>query len=924
MSWTVLHCLLIGLPALVKLVTVESHQSEQRRPIRATEEELNIYSLKIDSWITSRFAHTVITSRAVNRANVSKEVEFDVDLPKTAFITNFSMTIDGIVYMGTVKEKEAAQKVYQEAVSRGQSAGIVKASGRKMEKFKVSVSIAPSGKVTFQLTYEELLKRVFGKYEMLIRVKPKQLVDQFQIDVHISETQAITFLEAEASFLTDQLKENVQKSVAGKKGHVLFSPTVEEQRSCADCPTSLLDGDFLVKYEVDRTNSAGEIQIVNGYFVHFFAPENIPPMPKNIIFIIDRSSSMSGRKIQQTKDAFLKISEDLREDDYFNFVIFSSDITVWKESLVKATSQNVKDAKAYISKLTVNGATNINEALLMATKLLNDKLSNEQQMGRRFSLIIFLTDGDPTYGETNNERILANAKAAIGGHFTLYSLGFGKDVDYNFLEKLALENGGVARRIYDDSDAAVQLQGFFSEIANPLLLGVQMKYPGDNVNDITQNTFMHYYGGSEIVVAGRVTDNELTILPVEIKAEGATNNFTLNMEGKVREAWQHQQYIFGKYTERLWAYLTIQQLLEKHISAQAEEKYALKKKALDLSLKYSFVTPLTSMTVTKPDNEAKNATLVADKLTEAQRSGGAPTQTFSSQRSGGAPTQTFGLQRSGGAPTQTFNSRQTNTGTPQSFVDGDPHFIIQLPRHNESICFNIQEQPGVVLRLVADPETGIAVNAQVVGKNKDGSPGKAGNTYIGKLGFISQKMGIKVEVTTEICTVYTHQQKRSFHWNESVSMTQGGFKLSILNGSKMILSVGKEVTFEVVLHRRPKKHLDQQDFLGLYTLDSHQLSDQTHGLLGQFYHLTDAEVYYIPVSDEGEPRAVVVKNKSEVVVKGQWREDFREDPQKGVKTFCWFAEDNGNGLIDGSARDYIISGLFDMIESSKISDHPAI
>ncbi|XP_078517769.1 inter-alpha-trypsin inhibitor heavy chain H3-like isoform X1 [Lissotriton helveticus] len=885
MRWTVLRCLLIGLSALLEFVAVESHQSE-------IDEDVNIYSLKIDSRITSRFAHTVITSHAVNRANVSKEVEFDVDLPKTAFITNFSMTIDGTVYMGTVKEKEAAQKVYQEAVSRGQSAGIVKASGRKMEKFKVSVSIAPSGKVTFQLTYEELLKRVFGKYEMLIRVKPKQLVNQFQIDVHISETQTITFLEAEASFLTNQLKETVKKSVAGKEGHVSFSPTVDEQRSCAECPTSLLDGDFLIKYDVDRTNSAGEIQIVNGYFVHFFAPENIPPIPKNIIFIIDRSSSMSGRKMQQTKDAFQKISEELHEDDYFNFVIFSNDITLWKESLVKATPRNVREAKSYISKLTVNGATNINKALLTATQLLKDNLSNEQQLGRRFSLIVFLTDGDPTDGETNREKILSNAKEAIAGHFSLYSLGFGKDVDYNFLEKLALQNGGVARRIYDDSDAAVQLQGFFSEIANPLLLGVQMKYPGDYVNDITQNTFMHYYGGSEIVVAGRVTDNELTILPVEIKAEGATNNFTFNMEGKVGEAWQPQQYIFGEYTERLWAYLNIQQLLEQHISAQGEEKDSLKKKALDLSLKYSFVTPLSSMVVTKPDKEAKNETLVADKLTEAQRSGG--------------------------AQTQAFNSRQTNIGRSQSFVDGDPHFIIQLPRHRESFCFNIQEQPGVILSLVFDPVTGVGVNAQVVGKHKDGSKGKAGKTYIGKLGFISQKMGIKVEVTTEIATVYIHQQKRSFHWNESVNVTQDGFNLSILNGYKMIVTMGQEATFEIVLHRRPKKHSDQRDFLGLYTLDSHQLSSQTHGLLGQFYHLLDVEVHDILVSDERKPRAVVVMKGREVVVKGQWREDFREDPQKAVSTFCWFADDNGNGLIDGHAKNYIIPGLFDMIDPSKI------
>ncbi|XP_069499641.1 inter-alpha-trypsin inhibitor heavy chain H3-like [Ambystoma mexicanum] len=903
MGWPVLYCLLACLPtfATADFVAVEAHQVPKRRIGRANGEGINIYSLKIDSLITSRFAYTVITSRAVNSAVISKEVEFDVDLPKTAFITSFSMTIDGKVYIGTVKEKEVAQKVYHEAVSRGQTAGIVRASGRKMEKFKVSVSIAPASKVTFELTYEELLKRKFGKYEMLIRVKPNQLVDLFQIDVHISETRTITFLEAEAAFLNNELMQAINKTVAGKEGHIFFRPTVDEQRSCAECSTSILDGDFLIKYDVDRANSAGDIEIVNGYFVHFFAPGNIPPVPKNIIFVIDISGSMGGPKIHQTKEAFLQISHELHEEDHFNFVIFSSDSHLWRDFLVKATPQNVHDAKAYISSLNASGGTNINNALLSAVKLLDDNLSNEQLTGKRFSLIIFLTDGDPSVGETNQDRIRENAKKAIDGRYTLYCLGFGRDVDYSFLEKLALENGGIARRIYDDSDSAVQLQGFYGEISNPLLLAVHMDYPDHSVIDITKNNFKHFYEGSEIVVAGRVTDNEVTHLPVQIKAQGATNNFTFNMEGKVREATEEQKYIFGVYTQRLWAYLTIQQLLEELISAEGEEKDVLKAKALELSLRYSFVTPLTSMVVTKPDIEAKNTTLVADKLTEAQRSG-----------HGGAPAQGTGRL-------QTFPHRHAASAaklaSSPGFVDGDPHFIIELPT-NESFCFNIQEKPGTILSLVNDQVTGITVNGQVIGKNKNGSTDKAGNTYIGKLGFISLKMGIKVEVTTHAATVFMHQQKRVFHWKESMNMTQDGFTLSILKGSKMTLSMGNYATFEVVLHRASKKHPKHHDFLGLYTLDSHQLSAQTHGLLGQFYHGMNFTMYDVNNSDQEESRAVLAMKGSEIMVTGQWRQDFREDPKIGKDILCWFVEDSGHGLIDGSARDYVISNLFDMLVSS--------
>ncbi|MCP6497776.1 VIT domain-containing protein, partial [Klebsiella pneumoniae] len=83
-----------------------------------------------------------VTTRAVNRADKAKEVSFDVQLPKTAFITNFTLTIDGVTYPGNIKEKEAAKKQYEKAVAQGKTAGLVKASGRKLEKFTVSVNVA--------------------------------------------------------------------------------------------------------------------------------------------------------------------------------------------------------------------------------------------------------------------------------------------------------------------------------------------------------------------------------------------------------------------------------------------------------------------------------------------------------------------------------------------------------------------------------------------------------------------------------------------------------------------------------------------------------------------------------------------------------------------------------------------------------------
>ncbi|XP_042195608.1 inter-alpha-trypsin inhibitor heavy chain H3-like [Callorhinchus milii] len=232
--------LLTSIPALISadfIIADLKHQKKRSVDGHPTKQvkELEIYSFKVDCKITSRFARNVVTSRVVNRANESKEALFDVQLPKTAFIANFSMIIDGVVYVGVVKEKEVAKQQYQQAVARGQTAGLVKVTGRKMEKFKVSVNIAAAKKVTFELVYEELLKRKLGKYEMVIRVKPEQLVQHFQIDVHLFEPQGIAFLDVNATFLTNDLMPIVKKTLTGKKAHISFTPTLDQQSACTSC-----------------------------------------------------------------------------------------------------------------------------------------------------------------------------------------------------------------------------------------------------------------------------------------------------------------------------------------------------------------------------------------------------------------------------------------------------------------------------------------------------------------------------------------------------------------------------------------------------------------------------------------------------------------------------------------------------------------
>ncbi|KAM9443594.1 inter-alpha-trypsin inhibitor heavy chain H3-like [Clarias gariepinus] len=573
------------------------------------QQNVDIYSFHINSTVTSRYAITVITSRVANRLNESKEIHFQVKIPKNAFISKFKMTIEGKTYDGVVKQKEAAQQQYSQAVSRGESAGIVSAVGRTLEDFKTSVTVAAFSKVTFELTYEELLKRRLGKYQLQINAQPMQIVADFKIDVYINEHPGISFLEIKGGLKTQELSSAVTSTLASstKEAWVNFYPTREQQTKCEGCGENGLNGDLIIEYDVKRPKQNGELQASNGYFVHYFAPTDIQKIPKNVVFIIDRSGSMYGRKMAQTRTAMLKILGDLDQEDYFGLIIFDSAVDVWKAELLQATENNLNKAKDFVKNIDDRGATDINAAVLKGV----DMIKRYPREGSA-SILILLTDGDPTAGETNKGRIQENVKQAIDGKFPLYCLGFGFDVNFDFLEKMALENDGVARRIYEDSDADLQLQGFYEEVATPLLTDVQMSYNG--ASNLTQTSFRQYYNGSEIVVAGQITDNSLETLQTEVIAISIGSKVTYQDSVSTKDVIdvlpQHENFI-----QRLWAYLTVKQLLEKEVTLKGDEKEAAKKKALDLSLKYEFVTPLTSMVVTKPQ---ENETQVAHKPKEGE------------------------------------------------------------------------------------------------------------------------------------------------------------------------------------------------------------------------------------------------------------------------------------------------------------------
>ncbi|XP_039745146.1 inter-alpha-trypsin inhibitor heavy chain H4-like isoform X13 [Pararge aegeria] len=647
--------------------------------------------MRVRSEVALRYARTLVVTRVHNPDKRAQEVTYRMLLPETAFISGFTMILSGKSYKAYVKEKEEAKQIYTQAVSQGIGAAHIATKARDSNHFTVSVNVEGNTTAEFEMRYEEFLVRRNGLYNHAINLHPGAFVPKMEVVVHIKESQKITTLrvpELRTGNEVDATEKDPQNKIAAiqrgtneREATITFTPDIKEQRRLAaiyvdktkeksssekyigyssdeeeDDDDNTVLGQFVVQYDVDRTDN-NEILVNDGYFVHLLAPTSLTPLSKYVVFVLDTSGSMMGRKIVQLRNAMEAILSDLKPNDYFSIVEFNSDVKVHelKEAdeepsptnshyysyfesrpstpvtLVPsspATAQNIAKAKVIVSRLNASGGTNIFSALDVALNLVQKgaQKKNEteplpkaaavavtsteatQKKGKELEpIIIFLTDGDPTVGETNTARIITSITEKNSGEkrAALYSLAFGEDADRTFLRKVSLRNEGFMRHIYEAADAALQLHDFYRQVSSPLLSHVQFLYPSKQIKEgsVSKTQFRTINAGSEVAIVGQIADDVTELTP-------EVSGFCGNDDGVGRKRYQISPKVTVSRNkdeslplERLWAYLTIKQLLDKRDADddQSIDENSPEKKALAIALKYEFVTPLTSLVVVKPE-----------------------------------------------------------------------------------------------------------------------------------------------------------------------------------------------------------------------------------------------------------------------------------------------------------------------------------
>ena len=558
------------------------HHPHRPRPVRRPPQSYKIKEISINARIEDQVARTQVSQTFVNTGSRQMQVSFVFPLPYDGAVDRLTFLVDGKEYEAKLLRKEEARKIYEGYVRRMQDPALLEWVGTGM--FKTSVFPVPPGKArTVTLKYTQLLKKDLKLTDYLFPLSTAKYsagpIDKLSFNIAISSSSKIKSVYSPTHAV------DIQRS---DDKHAVVKYTVKNQIPSTDFRLFFDQVDGAIGASVLSYWPESE---QNGYYLLLASPEiksdQVQKQSKNIIFVIDRSGSMNGKKMDQAKEALKFTINNLREGDLFNIIAYDSSVEPFKPELQRFTEDSRKEAIGFVNGIFAGGSTDIDGALTQALSMIHD--------GSLPNYIVFLTDGKPTSGEVKERAIAANAKKNNKFNARLINFGVGYKVNSRLIDRLARDNRGQSEYVRPDEDIEVHVSRLYQKIAAPVLVDAKIDVEFDTVktengkptNRVYPKEIFDIFKGQQVVQVGRYN----TSGAAKIKISGKLNNnttefaFPANFNGKSN----NEAYAF---VEKLWASRRIGEIIDQlDLNGHNRE---LVEELVSLSLTHGIITPYTS------------------------------------------------------------------------------------------------------------------------------------------------------------------------------------------------------------------------------------------------------------------------------------------------------------------------------------------
>jgi len=605
--------LLAGYAPIVQAKEEETDEDKTCSPyfyVESKEVGVDSFPLKstdVTTKIEGVIADTYVVQTYANQGTQPINASYIFPASTKVTIHGMQMQVGDQIVTATIKEKEEAKEEFETAKSEGKSASML--SEQRPNVFTMDVAnIMPGDEVRIELHYTELITPSEGVYQYVYPtvVGPRYVGPILDDTGNREEWTGMPYL-SEGSTPSDDYNINVTVSsgvpitALSSSSHDIdigWEENTTAHVSLADSSDYAGNRDFILDYKltgeqintglITSLNTNGQNGEENVFMLMIQPPEryeveDIPP--REYIFVLDVSGSMSGFPLDTAKELINNLVSGLRETDTFNLILFSGDYKQMADNSVPATKENIDKALRLIKEQKGAGGTELAAAL-------EDALQIPASEGTSRNIVI-ISDGYISGESQIFEMVNDNLENA-----DFFPFGIGDAVNRYLIEGIANIGQGEAFIVTDEDEAEKTAEQFRTYIQSPVLTDIKVSFEGFEVYDVEPKVLPTLYARKPIVLLGKWKGEAAGTIQID----GVTGEGQYSESIDVADSIVSQDDAVGY----LWARKRVERLTD---YGRTTDNEAVQAEVTQIGLNYHMITPYTSFvavldTVRNPDGES--------------------------------------------------------------------------------------------------------------------------------------------------------------------------------------------------------------------------------------------------------------------------------------------------------------------------------
>ena len=551
--------------------------------------------------VSGFLARVTVTQEFENNFKEKIEAVYTFPLPANAAVDDMTMVVGDRTVRGKILRREEAEAVYEAAKNNGQRASLL--NQERPNIFTQSVAnILPGEKIKITISYVETLKYEDGAYEFVFPmvVGPRYVpgnatgaqgngfapdTDQVPDGSKITPRPAPRGMRAGHDISLElTLDAGVPIDGLVSKTHEVDVERPDDRRARVRLKDreTIPNKDFILRYDVAGkkiadallTHSTGH----SGFFTLILQPpERVTAedvTPKELVFVLDTSGSMSGFPIEKAKETMKLALDSLYPSDTFNLITFAGDTNILFPEPVPATKENLEKAQRFLETREGGGGTEMMKAIRASLEP-SDKHDHVR-------IVCFMTDGYVG----NDMEIIGEVQKHPNAR--VFSFGIGSSVNRYLLDNMAKYGRGEVEYVGMNDDGSAAARRFHERIRNPLLTDISIDWNGMQVDDVYPKTVPDLFGAKPVILTGRYAGNGKGVIRLKGKMSG--REFVREIPVDFSSLAQHD------VLATLWARTRVDDLMSNDLQGaqQGTMRDELKQQIIQLGLNYRLMTQFTS------------------------------------------------------------------------------------------------------------------------------------------------------------------------------------------------------------------------------------------------------------------------------------------------------------------------------------------